>query len=209
LHVSAYRIKKQTALKYDNSVNIINKSKTIGRHTNQNYLEKASKEAIDVKLNLLNEYEKWLSNSNFTSDEIVTGLPKVEKKEREQEKENFVNTFDYSNIENYFFSDKIKIENLKLIELQMIEKKYFTLTGEWNIEKNKLVALIHILKQLNYLRPKIQGKGTKASLLAYRRFFEARYKTNVTEQMKPSKFNIGKLISYKPDFLFIPEIEKL
>jgi len=141
------------------------------------------------------------TNTNQTKEipTITKGLTKVE--------EQAVSPFDYSNNENYFFSDKIK--NLKWIEIEMIEKKYLTATGKWNIEKNKLVALIYILKKLEYLRPKIQGKGTNASLLAYRRFFEARYKSNVTEQMKPSKFNIGTLKSYKPDFLFIPEIDKL
>lgn len=67
IHVSTYRIKKLTELKYDNSYNLVRKPVNIGIHTQQSYLEKASQEAVELKLNLLNEYEKWLS----TNAEIV------------------------------------------------------------------------------------------------------------------------------------------
>jgi len=115
--------------------------------------------------------------------------------------------FDYSDDNNYFFSDKI--EAFKTIETEFVSKQYVNEKGEWQKEKMALVAFIYIIVQLGYVRSKITGKGQKASLFAYRRFFEVRYKTDIRAQMKPSKFKVGTLKSYKPDFNFIPDIDNL
>jgi hypothetical protein len=115
--------------------------------------------------------------------------------------------FDYSNTKNYFFSDKI--ETFKAIETEFVSKQYVNEKGKWQKEKMTLVAFIYIIVQLGYVRPKITGKEKRASLNAYRRFFEDRYKTNIKAQMKPSKFKIGTLKTYKPDFSFITGIDNL
>jgi len=161
--------------------------------------------------------ESYETITNFIKDEITNELPKANEKSINYQppksntdpskKEPTINIFDYSNTENYFFPDKI--ESLKQVEREMTEKGYLKETGEWHKEKISLVAFIYILYLLAYLRPKISGKEKKASLLAYRRFFEARYKTDISAQMKPSKFKIGTLKNYKPDFIFISGIDNL
>ena len=115
--------------------------------------------------------------------------------------------FDYLNKCNYFFADKI--DAFKQIENELLLKVYIDANGKWNKEKRYLVAFIHIMYSLKYMRPKIKGKSEKNTRLEYRRFFEKRYKTALTQEMKPSKFPLNKLMLYKFDFNFIPEIENL
>ena len=116
-------------------------------------------------------------------------------------------TFDYSNKDNYFFTDKN--DAFKEIENELIQKDYLDAQGKWNKEKRYLVAFIHIMYNLKYLRPKINNKSEKNTRLEYRRFFEKRYKTDITQEMKPKRFPPNKLKEYKFDFHFISEIEKL
>lgn len=155
------------------------------------------------------DYLKYLSNTNESGENVspeesikapsILGISDPKGGE--------VHSFSYGNIEAYFFDDKITA--FKQIENELLLKKCINDKGEWIANKAKLVALIHILKQLKYLRNKLQGKTEKTSLVAYRRFFENRYHTKLTEQMKPSNFKIGRLKVYKPDFSFIPEIDNI
>lgn len=62
LQVASIRIQKQNQLKYDDSYYIDNTPRQYGIHTEQSRFVKASKENIETKLNLLNEYENWLTN---------------------------------------------------------------------------------------------------------------------------------------------------
>lgn len=158
-------------------------------------------EGQKAKMDLL---KNWWGNK---SSELIAEVNKRYNPKDNASTEEPNNTFDYSNKENYFFPEQVN--GFKLIENEMIKKEYINDKAEWNTEKNKLVALIYILIQLKYLRPKIVGKEKNTSILAYRRFFEARYKTTIADQMKPSKFEIGKLKNYKPDFLFIPSIDNI
>lgn len=118
-----------------------------------------------------------------------------------------VANFDYTNKENYFFADKIDV--FKQIEQELVLKEYIDTKGKWNKEKRHLVALIHTMYNLKYMRPKINGKSEKNTKLDYRRFFEKRYNTELSQEMKPSKFPPNKVKDYIYEFHFIPEIEKL
>ena len=155
------------------------------------------------------DYLKYLSTTNEGGESVSPGesMKGPSTLSITDPKSGVVHSFSYDNVETYFFDDKITV--FKQIENELLLKKYINDKGEWIENKDKLVALIHILKQLKYLRNKLQGKTEKTSLVAYRRFFENRYHTKLTEQMKPSNFKIGRLKVYKPDFSFIPEIDNI
>jgi len=61
LQISSFRIKKLNELKYDDSYYIDHTPIQMGIHTEQSRFVKASKESIELKLNLLNEYDSWLA----------------------------------------------------------------------------------------------------------------------------------------------------
>lgn len=116
--------------------------------------------------------------------------------------------FDDSNLDHYFFKDKI--EEFKKIEQNMVEHDFLDNDG-WNKKKSKrfLVALIYILKKLNFLKPKLPLKTEKTSLLEYRRFFEKRYNIDISQEMQPSKSKVANLRLYKIDYSFIPGIDNM
>lgn len=91
IHVSTYRIKKLTELKYDNSYNVVNKTVDIGNHTQQSHLEKATQEAIDLKLNLLNEFEKWLlANAEIVKNHNDSDPKRDTKRNKMEEDVDFI-----------------------------------------------------------------------------------------------------------------------
>ncbi len=141
---------------------------------------------------ILSKYNK---QSNFTR-------PIIEQKTTKAPE-----TLEYTNKENYFFADKLAV--FEKIEAELLLKEYIDVNGKWNKEKRYLVALIHILYNLKYLRPHVKNKDAKNTKLEYRRLFEKRYKTDITQEMKPSLFPPSKIKEYKFDFHFIPEIDKI
>ncbi len=113
----------------------------------------------------------------------------------------------YSTKERIFFDDKM--QPFAQIESKMVQEGFIKNTGEWATQKNKLVALIHILYKLRYLKQAGSHDKERIQLNKHRRFFEERYTINITKAFQPSQFDVGKLKSYRPDFRFIPEIDKV
>lgn len=118
-----------------------------------------------------------------------------------------LNPFDYSNEKSYFFDDKMK--SFEQIENELLERGFFKTPCEWTAKKNKLVAFIYILYKLRYLKPAKGREKQKALLNKYRRFFEDRYRIDISKAFQPSQFKIGKLKSYEADFHFIPDISNI
>ncbi len=115
--------------------------------------------------------------------------------------------FDYSNKANYFFPDKI--EGFKNIEIELLQRRFVNDKGVWIKEDNKLVALIHILYNLHYLKASLSGKRDRSLLNNYKRFFQSRYSIDISKSFQPSQFKISSLSIFKADFHFIPEIDKI
>jgi len=177
---------------------IINRIKLQSKHPDFKVTEKENK-ILEVAQQFFNEIEKILKTLKpQRSKQVKKGKTNSGKAIKKL-------LFDYSNDNNYFFSNKI--DDFKTIETELVSKQYVNENGEWQKDKMTLVAFIHIIVQLGYVRPKITGKEKGATLIAYRRFFEERYKTDIREQMKPSNFEFAKLKNYKPDFRFIPDID--
>jgi hypothetical protein len=60
LQAASHRINKQNALKYDSGGYIDKTPLQIGNHTEQSRFVKVPEAAVNLKLNLLNEYDKWI-----------------------------------------------------------------------------------------------------------------------------------------------------
>ena len=120
---------------------------------------------------------------------------------------NPLNPFEYSNKEGYFFDDKMK--SFEQIENELLQRVFFKTPCEWTAEKNKLVAFIYILYKLHYLKPAKGREKEKALLNKYRRFFENRYRIDISKAFQRSQFKIGKLKTYVADFHFIPGIDTI
>lgn len=116
-------------------------------------------------------------------------------------------TFDYTNADKYLFGDKVAA--FQQIENDLCLIGYINNTGTWQRGKKDLVAFIHILYILKYLRQQFHGKSIRTTLLEHRRFFERRYHISIEQEMKPSKFPPEKLREYKYTFHFINGIDKI
>lgn len=115
-----------------------------------------------------------------------------------------INTFDYSGINVYFFDEKI--ERFKQIENKLIERGYFK-NGVWDKEKTILAGLIYLLKEYDYLRPKIEGKDAISTLLSFRYFFEKRYKKTIKKEFQKNRISENIIKAKSELILIIPELK--
>lgn len=114
---------------------------------------------------------------------------------------NVTSPFDYSNINKYFFTDKI--EAFKQIENEMLQRDFFV-NNKWSNKhpKYELAGFIHILYDLQYFKKQLKGKSISTSKLAYRRFFEQRYNTKISKEFQPQRIK-NKLKLAQTAFRFI------
>jgi hypothetical protein len=158
---------------------------------------------LATEMGYLSIIDQWLTNESVYFEKMELYLSKP-KKDAPAPTVNPI--FDYSNKEKYFIPDKLS--TFKEIEKELITREYIN-SGTWIKEKQTLVAFIHILIKLKYLKPKLINKKENTTLISYRRFFEERYNIDIAAQMQPSKFTIAVEKKQMPHFIFIPDIENL
>ena len=108
--------------------------------------------------------------------------------------------------ETQFFK-KIAINAFLEIEIRLCEEKFLNSDGVWQKQKKDLVGLIYFLRDYGYLK-KIGNNINKINIRPYRSFFENRYKINLLEMAKPSKFDYSKeKKKVKADYYFISEFK--
>jgi len=148
------------------------------------------------------------SNEKINNDNSSEKIKTADNPMKEQAKDvKAVFAFDYSNKDNYFYPDRI--EAFEQLENELLQRGFINEKGIWDTEQNILVALIHILFKLRFLKPIGKGKTERALLNMYKRFFITRYSIDITKAFQPTQFNIGSLKTYKVDFHFIPEIDNI
>ena len=145
------------------------------------------KTILSIKRNTLEKLEqqinKWIELEG-NNDKGIATPPTKEKEEKAME---VLNTFDYSNLTEIFFPDKI--EDFKRIENEMLNSDFFK-NNKWSDKhpKYELAGLIHILNSKKYFKP-LKGKNTSTSLLSYRYFFEKRYGIIIEKEFQSNRIN--------------------
>ena len=127
-----------------------------------------------------------------------------EKQENDITKNHFNNVYETDTLKEIFCPEAINI--YVEIESRLLVDKFINENCFWLRQKKELVALIHILNERKYLR-KIPNRSKENYFKYYKYYFEKRYNIDITEQSKPSKFQINKLSIYKPVFHFIDNIK--
>ncbi len=153
-----------------------------------------------MKSNTQSKLRTEIEKLKRTSDK---SLPQIKETKTPKEKETteILNTFDYSNLTEIFYPDKIN--DFKRIENEMLNSDFFE-KNKWSSKhpKYELAAFIHILNDKNYLK-KLKGKNPSTSLLSYRKFFENRYGIAIKKEFQKNRVT-EKLPLTKPVFMFIP-----
>jgi len=113
------------------------------------------------------------------------------------------NNEEIETLKEIFYSKAI--EKFIDIEKRFFEDGFIDNNCEWLRQKKELVALIHILNSKKYFKP-ISGKSKNNFFKYYRCFFENRYKIDIADMARPSKFPLKNIKNYEPTFHFIEAI---
>jgi len=116
--------------------------------------------------------------------------------------------FPFDNRELNIYINPNKLEAFNNIERALFDSNMLDSNGKWNTLKPRLVALIYILNRLGYTNEIIKGKTKSNTNNHIKQFFQKRYLIDISQEFKPSKFDVKKLHNYHPDFLnIIPDID--